>query len=101
MHMHPHPDVPSATHRPAPAGRETSMYERDDLFIRERVADLRATASALHPDPDARGASVLDRTRQTIGRGFIAVGTALAGATAELADRPSDVRRTSDANAAH
>jgi hypothetical protein len=101
MHIHPRPDYEDPglhdAHRPAMAGPETSMYERDQLFIRERVAGLRATAGQLRPDTDARGASILVRTRRTIGRGLIAVGTAVAGATAELADRATDVRSASDA----
>ena len=104
MNIHPRPDYEDpgqyAAHHPVTAGPERHMYERDDLFIRERVADLRATATQLHPDPATRGASVLDRTRRTIGRGLIAVGTAVAGATAELTDRPSDAR-PADAHLAH
>jgi len=105
MHIHPRPDYEDPAHyhphRPASAGPETHMFERDDLFIRERVADLRATATQLHPDPDAKGASVLDRTRRTIGRGLIAVGMAVAGATAELTDRSPDARPATDAHLAH
>jgi predicted component of type VI protein secretion system len=105
MHIHPRPEYEDPghldAHRPAPAGPETTMYERDQLFIRERVADLRATATQLRPDHDARGASIVHRTRRTIGRGLIAVGTAVAGATAELADRSTDVRATTDAPLAH
>jgi hypothetical protein len=105
MHIHPRPEYEDPghldAHRPASAGPETTMYERDQLFIRERVADLRATATQLHPDTDARGASILDRTRRTLGRGLIAVGTAVAGATAELTDRSSDVRPATDGPLAH
>ncbi len=101
MHIHPRPDYEDPdrydTHRPVTTGWERPMYQRDDLFIRERVADLQASATGLHPRPEARGASVLDRTRRTIGRGLIAVGTAVAGATAELADRAADVRSAGDA----
>ena len=99
MNMHPHPDNHDHRHvpqRPASAGPESHMFERDDLFLRERLADLRATAVALHPVTDARGSSVLDRTRRTIGRGLIAVGTAVAGAGSELRERTTDVRPDPD-----
>jgi len=104
MNIHPRPDYEDPDRfdadRPAIAGPERHMYERDDLFIRERVADLRATATQLRPDPSTRGPSVLDRTRRTLGRGLIVVGTAVAGATAELTERPSD-GRPADARMAH
>jgi hypothetical protein len=105
MNIHPRPDYEDPgqfdTHLPAMAGSETPMYHRDQLFIRERVADLRATATRIRPDSDAPGVSVLDRTRRTIGRGLIAVGTAVAGATAELTDRSTDVLPATDAPLAH
>ena len=105
MNIHPRPDYEDPghfdAHLPATAGPESAMYERDQLFIRERVADLRATATRFRPDDDDRGSSVLDRTRRTIGRGLIAVGTAVAGATAELTDRSPEVRPATDAPLAH
>lgn len=105
MNIHPRPDYEDPgdfdARLPATAGPETAMYERDQLFIRERVADLRASAIRLRPDPDAKGATVIDRTRRTIGRGLIAVGTAVAGATAELTDRSPEVRPATDAPLAH
>jgi hypothetical protein len=105
MNIHPRPDYEDPgqfdAHLPAPAGPATTMYERDQLFIRERVADLRATATQLRPDPGAKGSSVLHRTRRTIGRGLIAVGTAVAGVTAELTDRSPERQPANDATLAH
>ena len=44
MHIHHRPDYEDPdcydTHRPVTTGWERPMYQRDDLFIRERVADL-------------------------------------------------------------
>jgi hypothetical protein len=58
------------------------MFDRDDLFLRERLADLRETAATLRGPATHDG--VLARTRRTIGRGLIAVGATIAGATDEL-----------------
>ena len=99
MHMHPHPDHHDHRHDtqgPSSAGPETHMFERDDLFLRERLADLRATATALHPIAGEPGASVLERTRRTIGRGLIAVGTLVAGAGLDLRERTGDGRPDRD-----
>ena len=99
MHMHPHPDHHDHrydTQGPATSGPETHMFERDDLFLRERLADLRATATAVHPLADTPSVSVLDRTRQTIGRSLIAVGTVVAGAGLDLRDRASEARPDRD-----
>ena len=86
MHMHPRPDIPQHAHHPARTGTETHMFERDDLFLRERLADLRETAATLHSADAATHDGVLDRTRRTIGRGLIAVGSVIAGASDELRD---------------
>ena len=96
MHMHPQPDHPPTPRSPGAPGLEIHMFDRDDLFLRERLAALRATAATLHPGA-ADHAGVLSRTRKTIGRGLIAVGSAVAGAGAELRDQTDAQGDTRDA----
>ena len=72
-------------HGHAPAGDATAwrpgMFERDDLYLRERLAELRAAAH--HPYADAHGESLLERARRSLGRSLIAMGTAVAGTASD------------------
>jgi hypothetical protein len=86
MLIHPRPEIPQHAQRPASSGTETHMFERDDLFLRERLAELRETAATLHSAGAVTHGGVLDRTRRTIGRGLIAVGSVIAGASDDLRD---------------
>ena len=96
MHMHPQPDHPPTTRSPGSPGLETHMFDRDDLFLRERLVALRETAATLHPDVAGQD-GVLTRTRRTIGRGLIAVGSAVAWASADLRDQTDARGDTRDA----
>ena len=97
MLMHPRPDHHHPTTRsPGIAGPETTMFDHHDLFLRERLKQLR-DAATLHPQTDGRD-GVVTRTRRTIGRGLIAVGSAVAGAGHEL--RELDPRDARDAGLA-
>ena len=101
MHIHPRPDYQDPdrydTIVPArPDGRGPCTNATTCSSASESPTFRRRRPDSTH-DPRPQGHRSSDRTRRTIGRGLIAVGTAVAGATAELADRATDVRSAGDA----
>jgi hypothetical protein len=92
MHTHPQPDnlfeIPASL---ATARSETPMFERDDLFVRERVAELRATAAAVRAR-DGAPVRAVARLRFVVGHALISVGATVAGI--ERHDHLADAPRT-------
>jgi hypothetical protein len=81
------PAQPGATPRPG-------IFERDDLFLTERIRELRAASTAIRPRRHSADDALVGRARRTVGAALIAIGTAVAGARIGVASDapPSDER---------
>ena len=102
MHMHPRPgphDRPPRHAGSRHAGRETPMFNATTCSFASDSPTFGPPRPSFIPSPEP-GASVLDRTRRTIGRGLIAVGTLVAGADPSSRP-PGDVRPDRDTPLAH
>ena len=81
-------------HDPTHAGeanvRNHAMFDRDDVSVRDHIADLRHTADSVRIEragqPVARGGGTPRQVRRAVGRWLISVGTAIGGVRDDARD---------------
>jgi hypothetical protein len=79
MRSHPHSDHPHESHRGLISTRpDAPLFE---AYVRQRVAELEATATTL-PARDGASVGAVARLRRSVGHALIAVGATVAGGEA-------------------